>query len=393
MRLLRVLLFLFALPVTLMSNAEEYIVVDGISYKVYTDGSAVVYSGDPEWDIREYDVVHSTPYTPNQNYVGDIVIPEQIEYNGKIYTVSGIEGHYASPGGIRYGAFEGCSQLTSIAIPKSVKKIGFSAFEGCSSLNAVFISDLTAWCDISFSVYDERNGTLFSTSTNPISYAHNLYLNNEKVTELVIPNDVVKIKSGTFIGANINSAIFHKEVTDGGQFTFYGCNNLSDIYSYSPNMYLAEMFGDKNIENTTLHIRERYKDFYCELVEHMNYGFKDICFISGVDFHLCYSIDGEVYKDILYEYGESIISESEPQKEGYTFSGWSEIPETMPDHDVTVTGSFAPNTYKLTYNVDGEKYKVVEVKYDEAITAEPEPTKKGMTFSGWSNIPEKMPKM
>ena len=27
-------------------------------------------------------------------------------------------------------------------------------------------------------------------------------------------------------------------------------------------------------------------------------------------------------------------------KKGYTFSGWSEIPETMPAHDVTVTGSF-----------------------------------------------------
>ncbi len=30
----------------------------------------------------------------------------------------------------------------------------------------------------------------------------------------------------------------------------------------------------------------------------------------------------------------------EPVKEGYTFSGWSEVPETMPAEDVTVTGSF-----------------------------------------------------
>ena len=37
--------------------------------------------------------------------------------------------------------------------------------------------------------------------------------------------------------------------------------------------------------------------------------------------------------------------EPEPTKEGYTFSGWSEIPETMPDHDVTVTGSFIVNKY------------------------------------------------
>ena len=34
-----------------------------------------------------------------------------------------------------------------------------------------------------------------------------------------------------------------------------------------------------------------------------------------------------------------------PTKEGFTFSGWSEIPETMPDHDVTITGTFIANTY------------------------------------------------
>ena len=30
--------------------------------------------------------------------------------------------------------------------------------------------------------------------------------------------------------------------------------------------------------------------------------------------------------------------------QGYTFSGWSETPETMPAHDVTVTGSFTKTT-------------------------------------------------
>ncbi|MBR6128603.1 MAG: hypothetical protein IKQ07_03105, partial [Bacteroidaceae bacterium] len=31
---------------------------------------------------------------------------------------------------------------------------------------------------------------------------------------------------------------------------------------------------------------------------------------------------------------------------GYTFSGWSTIPATMPDHDVTVTGTFTKNIEK-----------------------------------------------
>ena len=36
-------------------------------------------------------------------------------------------------------AFEGCSSLNSIEIPNSVTSIGWSAFEGCSSLNSIEI--------------------------------------------------------------------------------------------------------------------------------------------------------------------------------------------------------------------------------------------------------------
>ena len=55
---------------------------------------------------------------------------------------------------------------------------------------------------------------------------------------------------------------------------------------------------------------------------------------------LTYNVDGEVYKTYTVEYGAAIIPEPEPIKEGYTFSGWSEIPGTMPAHNVTVTGTF-----------------------------------------------------
>ena len=108
-------------------------------------------------------------------------------------------------------------------------------------------------------------------------------------------------------------------------------------------------------------------------------------------YKLIYLVDGEEYKSSEIEYGSAITAEAEPTKEGYTFSGWSEIPETMPAHDVTVTGTFAINKYKLIYQVDGEEYKSSEVEYGSAITAEAEPTKEGYTFSGWSEIPETMP--
>jgi uncharacterized repeat protein (TIGR02543 family) len=108
-------------------------------------------------------------------------------------------------------------------------------------------------------------------------------------------------------------------------------------------------------------------------------------------YKLIYKVDNEVYKTIDVKYGETITPEAAPTKEGYTFSGWSEIPATMPAKDVIVTGTFAINTYKLTYMVDNEVYKTYDVKYGETITPEAAPTKEGYTFSGWSEIPATMP--
>ena len=108
-------------------------------------------------------------------------------------------------------------------------------------------------------------------------------------------------------------------------------------------------------------------------------------------YNLTYLVDGEEYKTSTVVYGTEIVPEEEPSKEGYTFSGWSEIPATMPAQDVVVTGSFTINTHTLSYIVDGEVYKTYEVEYGSAITPEAEPTKAGYSFSGWSEIPETMP--
>lgn len=107
-------------------------------------------------------------------------------------------------------------------------------------------------------------------------------------------------------------------------------------------------------------------------------------------YKLIYKIDDEVYKSYDVEYNSTITAEEAPSKEGYTFSGWSEIPTTMPANDVTITGIFTINKYKLTHIVDGEEYKSYDIEYNSAITPEEEPTKEGYTFSGWSEIPEAM---
>ena len=106
---------------------------------------------------------------------------------------------------------------------------------------------------------------------------------------------------------------------------------------------------------------------------------------------LTYKVDGEVYETVTIEYGATIEPIEAPTKEGHTFSGWSEIPTTMPANDVVIEGTFSINSYTLTYKVDGEVYKTMTVEYGATITPIAEPSKEGHTFSGWSEIPETMP--
>ncbi len=118
------------------------------------------------------------------------------------------------------GAFSGCSSLESITIPDSVTSIGEKAFYRCFSLNAVHMSDIAAWCNISFGDY----------SSNPLIYAHNLYLNGELVTDLVIPSGVTSIGMYAFSECSrLESITIPSSVTSIGRGAFYFCSSLTSI--------------------------------------------------------------------------------------------------------------------------------------------------------------------
>ena len=104
-----------------------------------------------------------------------------------------------------------------------------------------------------------------------------------------------------------------------------------------------------------------------------------------------FKIDDEVIVADSLEYGAAIVVPEAPDREGYTFDGWGEVAETVPASDVTYEGSYTINSYQLTYVVDGETVKSDSVVYGTAIVALEEPTKEGHTFSGWNEVPATMP--
>lgn len=109
------------------------------------------------------------------------------------------------------------------------------------------------------------------------------------------------------------------------------------------------------------------------------------------DYTIIYLIDGSEYKKETVKYGAKITPPAPPVKEGYSFTGWSGIPETMPAGNITVEAVFAINSYQLTYYVDNTVYNQQTIEYGSDISPLNEPSKQGYTFSGWSNIPPRMP--
>ena len=103
-----------------------------------------------------------------------------------------------------------------------------------------------------------------------------------------------------------------------------------------------------------------------------------------ITYALTYVVDGEVYATDSIEYGAAITPIADPVKEGYTFSGWSEVPETMPASDVTISGTYTVNIYKVYYYVGDELVHTAEVAYGDTIPEYVyEPTVEGDVFFGW----------
>jgi len=113
--------------------------------------------------------------------------------------------------------------------------------------------------------------------------------------------------------------------------------------------------------------------------------------LSVGSYKLVYVIDGVVYQTQTLTYGATITPLANPIRDGYTFNGWSAIPATMPGHDLTVTGSFTPLVYTIQYMVDGHLLQQQQIPCGQTLTPPTPPEKDGYTFKEWSGLPTVMP--
>ena len=357
----KTLLFILVALLPMVVNAYDA-EIDGIYYNFSGNKAIVTY--------------RNTDYN---SYYGDVVIPSSVIYNSRTYSVTSI-GSYA---------FNHCSDLTSVTIPNSVTNIDGFAFSGCSGLTTVTVPNSVT--SIGNYAFYQCSGLTSVTIPNKVTSISNYAFSHCcGLTSIDIPGSVTSIGERAFAYCSgLTSVIIPESVTSIGGYAFSNCDDLTDVWCYAKRVPTTESnaFSGSSINSATLHVSAASVEAYRTSSPWRGFG----TIVAIPNYILTYLVDDEVYKTYEIEYHTSITPEPAPIKEGHTFSGWSEIPETMPNHDVTVTGSFIPNNYILIYIVDDEVYKTYLVEYNTAITPEPMPAKRGMAFSGWGNVPSTMP--
>ncbi len=178
-------------------------------------------------------------------------------------------------------AFADCSELKSITFGKGVKTVGAAAFARCSALSVVNITDIGAWCGIAFA----------AASSNPLYFAHTLYLKNAVVTEINLPDSVTAIADYAFYGCDklvgVNAGNGALSI---GKGAFYGCSSLERVA-----IGAAETIGE-----------EAFAD--CVKLDALNLGSK-LKSIGGFAFNRCEELVEISFPSTLEDVGENAFAE------------------------------------------------------------------------------------
>lgn len=219
-------------------------IIDGIRYQVIGENSVGV----------------SRLMSSDQSFPIIINIPSNVEIDGKTYKVTSILENAFNHISWVYGvvipnsvvrieqyAFSRCDDLHHITIGEGVSYIGDNAFQECIRLNKVVISNLEAWCDITFGGITTIDGVIakhdlqkYRKQANPLYWAQHLYIGETELTDLVIPHSITEIKDCTFIGGKFKSVKLHDKIQRIGDASFCNCSDIEVIQLPDNLSYVGE---------------------------------------------------------------------------------------------------------------------------------------------------------
>ncbi|MBR4313114.1 MAG: leucine-rich repeat protein, partial [Bacteroidaceae bacterium] len=281
--------------------------------------------------------------------------------------------------------FYGCTNLNSVVVGHGVSTIGDYAFSGCSNLRSITLG----------SNMEHVGSGVFSGCLSLSSITSHVLVPPSCSPQAL--DDINKWECILYVPLNSAPAY---QIADHWK-EFFCIDDCVEIEKYS----LTYM-----VDGEVFHIDSlAHKDVVTMLDEPIREGHtfsgwdKTLSFMLAEDvevngrfsvntYEMKYVVDGDVLYIDSIPYGERVELFGEPMREGYTFSGWENVFETMPAYDVVIEGHFLRNRYQVTYMIDGEIVNTDSIEFGMSIVTPDAPTKEGYSFS-WGDVLETMPAM
>lgn len=323
-------------------------------------------------------------------------------------------------GSIGNNAFDGCNNITSFSIPKGIVSVDNYAFQSCTKLADVTIEDriepLTLGSNGSKAMFSDCplnsvyvGGKLTYNAAKNNGYSP--FNSNTSLAKVTFNDEEVMIYDYEFQGcselksvtighgvstigdyafsdcASLEEVSFGSNVQSIGEGAFTRCTELMEINSGAsvPPTCGSMALDDVNKMDCTLKIPMGSLDAYLMADQWMEFFFieekvEDNCYA------VTYYVDGEVYYSVTLPYGADIVVPEAPTKEGYTFSGWSNLPATMPDGAIEVHATFVPSKYTVTFKANGVVVSSKSLAYGSAIVAPEAPEITDYVFVEWADL-------
>ena len=290
-------------------------------------------------------------------------------------------------------AFSFCTNLTSVTIGNGVTNIGQHAFDACWDLSFVTISDAETTIENSAFAGCSKLSYL-NLGNNLVSIGDYAFTNCSALTLLNIPNSTTSIGNQAFYYCKgLKSITLGSGITDIGSEAFAYLQDLTDIYCHAEDVPStnSKAFEKSYIGYVNLHVPATSIESYKATEPWSKFGNIQAIAKEAEKYIITYELDGVEFKKDTLEVGAIITPPQAPEKEGHTFAGWENVPETMPANDIVIVGSYSVNKYLLTFKIGDEVIASDSIKYGAKVETPQVAEKEGHTFNGWENVPETMP--
>lgn len=199
----------------------DFVTKDGVSYLIETETMTASVTG---YEIDE---------EGNTDIPAELVIPSEIEYDGKNYPVRIVSDY----------AFSECPTLRKITLPETIEYMGGYAFENAAYLETVIIPETIEFTEFGTNVFDGTPalGYLAETAEDgAVILGKNVllaYLGDSKT--YTVPEEIDIIADSCFFLSGVEEIILNSSITEIRPYTFASCRNLKEITIPEQVMYIG----------------------------------------------------------------------------------------------------------------------------------------------------------